>query len=367
MPRPKRARGRLGWVALGGLVLVLALTLIAAVQSGWLHLPYSQRVLNDPAPRAQEGPNSSDRTGPIPTYQAQVTPELSAGVVLITGMSDYGRSSGSGMVLTEDGLVLTNYHVVADTATLSVEIADTGQSFDAVLLGRNVWSDVALLRLEGASGLVTVDLSQKPVQMGDEVIAVGNADGGGRLLGTGGSITSLNSTIWLESQFGGYGNDPMTGLYESTTGAVPGYSGGPTFNTDATVIGITSAGQDEVATEMVTYSIPIDKAMHIVDDILGGRESEQTRIGPGPWLGVGLGEEDVPTITGVTPGSPAEAAGLTVGSNIISFNGRAVYRANGLLKLMESADPGQQVEIIWNDESNIRREALVTLGTSPLN
>ena len=371
VPRPqRRGVGSLGWIALAGLVLVLVLTLVAAIQTGWLHAASTGRVPNPPRPApadGPEGPTGPSQEGPIPTYQAQVTPELSAGVVLITGMADYGRSSGSGMVLTPDGLVLTNYHVVADTQTLSVEIADTGQSYDAVLVGRNVWSDVALLQLQAASGLTTVELSERAVKTGDEVVAIGNADGGGVLLGTGGSVTALNATIWLESAFGGYGTDPMTGLIESTMGAVPGYSGGPTFDTDGQVVGVTSAGYDEVATAMVTYSIPIDSAMHIVDDILGGNETEQTRIGPGPYLGVGLGEEDVPTITGVTPGSPAELAGLTVGSTITSFNGTQVTRANALLKLMESSEPGQQVEIIWTTEYGEVREALVTLATSPLN
>jgi S1-C subfamily serine protease len=138
------------------------------------------------------------------------------------------------------------------------------------------------------------------VAVGDRVVAVGNGDGGGVLLASGGSVTELDATVMLESAFGSYGYEDADGMIRSTAGAIPGYSGGPTYNAATEVVGVTSAGQDAVAAQMSTYSIPIAKAAAIADDIAAGRQSEQTRIGPGAWLGVSLGTRNVAVLTACT-------------------------------------------------------------------
>jgi S1-C subfamily serine protease len=315
-------------------------------------------------PRAQV-PRSE--TQEIPTYSTAVTAEMSAGIVLVTGDVDNGVSSGTGIILSESGLVLTNYHVVSGTTDLTVRIADTGHAYDADLLGRNVWADIAVLQLEGAGGLTEANIAADPVAVGDRVVAVGNGDGGGVLLASGGSVTELDATVMLESAFGSYGYEDADGMIRSTAGAIPGYSGGPTYNAATEVVGVTSAGQDAVAAQMSTYSIPIAKAAAIADDIAAGRQSEQTRIGPGAWLGVSLGTRNVAVLTAVYPNSPAAAAGLTPGSTITSFDGQPISSASGLLKVVESYDPDDVVDVAWQDDQGEPREASIVLGTSPTN
>ncbi len=315
---------------------------------------------------AQRPPVSSGQPGPIATYSLPVTAELGRGVVLISGEGTAGSASGTGIILSEAGLVLTNYHVVSDTRRLSVRV-NGGDSYSATLVGRNVWSDVAVLRLERASGLPLAVLADDPVQVGDRVVAVGNGRGAGRLQASGGGVTDVDASVLLPSAFGGYGSDRLTGLIESTAGAIPGYSGGPTFNQFNEVVGVTSAGREEVSQLMTSYSIPIDTAMDIANDIINGRQGEQTRVGPGAWLGVTLGAENVAVIVSVLPESPASTAGLLPGSTFLSFAGAPIDTANALLKALESSDPGEVVEITWLDAGGQAREALVELGTSPTN
>lgn len=292
---------------------------------------------------------------------------MSDGVVLINGELDDGFSSGTGIVLSDSGLVLTNYHVVAGTTYLTAQPAGGSRNYQADLLGRNIWADVALLQLRGAGGLVTADLAADPVRIGDRVIVVGNGDGGGVLLASGGSVIDIDAAVSLESAFGGYGFDEAVGMIQSTAGAIPGYSGGPTYNDAIQVVGVTSAGQDPDDEEMITYSIPIETATAIAEDIAAGRESEQTRIGPVGWLGVDFGTRNVAVVTAVQQGSPAEMIGLTAGSTINSYDSHPINSASGFLRIAESYDPGDVVVVAWQDEQGQPRETTVTLATSPTN
>ncbi|GAA2182376.1 hypothetical protein GCM10009785_21430 [Brooklawnia cerclae] len=353
------------WREVVAAIIVLALALGAAgawIVDGATPSNRSTPITRHPLPQVQRPAQN-----PTSTHQVTVTPDLSVGVVLVWGELTDSESAGSGIVLTDSGLVLTNYHVVADTFALTVEVPTTGDTYDATVVGRNMWADVALLQLAGASGLQPAAIDHDGLAVGDQVTAVGNADGGGVLVGSGGSVTSVDASVTLPSNFGMYGTDTLSGLIRSTAGAIPGYSGGPTFDSDAEVVGMTSAGRTRVSNDMTTFSIPIGSALEIVDDIVAGHETEHTRIGPAAWLGVSLGAADRPAVTYVQPGSPAEVAGLSPGSTITAFGGIAVETANALLRLVESTDPGDRVDLEWTDEAGIAQAAPVVLGTSSTN
>lgn len=348
------------------MALLLIVALLASGLGGWRYL---QLTVGDPPRRSATTPREPivRPTGPIPTHAAEVTPELSRGVVMITGESGTGLSHGTGIVLTSTGLILTNYHVVSDTRALQVVIADTKATYPATLLGRNVWADVAVLQLEGASGLTTALLDDDGVKVGDAVVAVGNANGQGFLVATGGGVQNVDASVRLPSAFGGYGTDQMTQMIQSSAGAVPGYSGGPTFDDDHEVVGVTSAGREQVSEFMTSYSIPIEIATRIADDIIAGRESAQTRVGPGPWMGITLGAEDITLVTSVSAGGPAALAGLTTGSTITSFNAQPTETASALLQALESTDPDERIAMTWVDEFGAERSGEIVLGTSPTN
>ncbi|WP_341727798.1 trypsin-like peptidase domain-containing protein [Brooklawnia sp.] len=348
-----------------GIWAVATVLLVAVAVFVLLFVPNGTPMRSLPTAGRPQIPRSDNQ--PIPTYSTAVTAKMSSGIVLITGELDGGFAAGTGIVISESGLVLTNYHVVSGTTNVMAMVADDGRSYQADLLGRNVWADVALLQLEGADGLTTAQIAPGPAGIGDRVVAVGNGDGGGALLATGGSVTDLNAVVTLESAFGGYGFEDASGMIQSTAGAIPGYSGGPTFNDATEVVGVTSAGQDAISDQMVTYSIPIAAATAITDDITAGRQSEQTRVGPAGWLGVSFGTRNVAVLTAVDPGSPAAEVGLSAGSTITSFGGQAITSASGFLKTVESFDPGDIVDITWQDDQGQPRDSMVTLGTSPTN
>lgn len=146
------------------------------------------------------------------------------------------------MVLTPDGKVLTNYHVVAGTQALEVTIADSGAAYAATVLGFDQSKDVALLQLADASGLATITVDTDEVSVGDPVAAVGNAGGNGKLVRAPGEVVRLNRSLTVNSDSPWGSQEDLSGVIETTAGAVPGHSGGPMFDAEGEVLGITTAG-----------------------------------------------------------------------------------------------------------------------------
>ena len=122
---------------------------------------------------------------------------MSKGVVLIDTVLRYAgaRGAGTGVVLTSSGQIMTNYHVVEGTTSITVTVASTGTTYMATVVGHDQTHDVALLQLEDASGLDTVAVDRDPVAVGDQVTAVGNAGGTGSLTAADGKVTALNATV----------------------------------------------------------------------------------------------------------------------------------------------------------------------------
>jgi len=164
-------------------------------------------------------------------------------IVNINGVIPQGRIAGTGMVLTSGGIVLTNNHVVANTTSLTAQLAGRGPVYPAVVIGVDPTQDVALIQLEGASGLPTTpfDLSGS-LAIGDAVTGKGNALGGnGVPVVATGTVTSLDETIQVQ--------DEAATIVETLTGVIcfdapiqPGDSGGPLLNADSSVIGMDTAG-----------------------------------------------------------------------------------------------------------------------------
>ena len=151
------------------------------------------------------GPGGYGASGGYAAYGGYATPHSqpatatqSAGVVLIDTVLPYqnAQAAGTGMVLTADGQVLTNYHVVQGAGTITVTVAATGQSYQATVVGADPSNDVALLQLTGASGLTTVKADDDVAKVGDAVTAVGNAGGTGSLTAAAGTISSLSAS-WI--------------------------------------------------------------------------------------------------------------------------------------------------------------------------
>ena len=289
----------------------------------------------------------------------------SQGVVLIDTRLDYAgeAGAGTGIVLTADGEVLTNYHVVAGATTISVTVASTGATYDATVVGHSESSDVALLQLEDASGLTTATVDDDTVALGDDVTAVGNAGGTGTLTAADGTVTDLSSTITTASE-GTVAGETLQGLIETDADVVPGDSGGPLLDAEGEVVGIDTAASSGTSSSTIDgYAIPVEDALAVVQQVRSGTQTSTVAIGASAFLGVqvtgGAG------VAAVVDGSPAAAAGLAAGDTITGVGATTVSSAEALSAALAQHDVGDQVRITWTDSTGSSHHAIVTLAASP--
>jgi len=327
------------------------------------------------------GPGSTQNGGTSEDATTASADE-STGVVLIDTVIGYENSAaaGTGLVLTSDGLVLTNNHVIADSTEISVTLS-TGETYTATVVGTDVADDVALLQLQGASGLDTVTIDDDAESVGDAVTAVGNAEGGGVLLAADGEITQLDATVTTS----GSDSETLDGMIQFSADVVAGDSGGALLDAEGEVIGVTTAASSGTATT-TAFAIPIEDALAIVDQILAGDESDGVTLRYPAFLGVEMSSGTTSTyatpgrrsssssttattsgavVAGVIDGMPAASAGLTAGDTITAVDGTSVASSTELSAALSGYDPGDTVTITWTDASGASHSASVTLATGP--
>lgn len=353
--------------AIRGALIVLLAVFLSAGATFWLFGPRPTTIRTGAQPsQVLPAEIPTDPTVRNP-HSIAVTPAMAVGVVYVSADLPTKISSGTGLVLSDDGIVSTNYHVVRQTTNIRVRSAEDGRTYSADVLGYNQYEDVAILKLRGASGLRTIVAGEEPY-VGDQMISVGNSRGGGVLHATGGVLLDKNSSVNVESSFGGFGTDELTGLYGMSTAAVPGYSGGPTFNLNMQVIGMTTAGteEDKNIEDRRSFALPINRVREIATQVQAGNEDEKLRIGKPAYLGVALSSENLPVVTQVIPGTPADDAGLQIGDKIVEMNGKAALNAKDLLQTIAAANPGDQAELTV-ERADKKIQITVSLTESPVN
>ncbi|WP_109507201.1 S1C family serine protease [Nocardioides speluncae] len=318
----------------------------------------------DRFPQPEWGPGGAQQ--PSGTKASE---EQSEGVVLIDTTLQNGAGAGTGMILDEDGTILTNYHVVEDSTSVKVTVASTGDTYDAEVLGYDESADVALLDID-ADELTPVTIDDDEVDVGDDVTAVGNGGGQGFLSAADGEVLAEDQPITASDAFGGDAEN-LTGLIQTDAAAVSGYSGGPTFDDEGEVIGITTAANSgggfaqPTATSSESYAVPIDDALAIAEKIESGDEDGSVTVGPAAYLGVGV--DDGLGILQVEDGSPAAKAGLEVGDTLLAIGDEETDSVDALQSAVAEHEVGDEVSITWRDASGQRQEAEVTLAESPVN
>ncbi len=292
------------------------------------------------------------------------------GIVTIVSVLQYqnAESAGTGLVLSSDGEVLTNNHVINGATSITVSIASTGKSYRADVVGTDPSDDIAVLQLRDASGLTTANLGDSSdVSVGDAVTGVGNAGGTGTLRASSGKVTALGQSITATDNDG---QDPekLTGLIQTDAQIISGDSGGPLYNSAGEVIGVdTAASLNRTATTESAYAIPINKAVGIADRIESGTETSTIHIGLPAFLGVGLDPQTTSRALVSSPlgGGPAARAGITSGSVITAVDGTRIGTAASLKATLQKYQPGDKVSITWTDASGSTHTATVTLATGP--
>jgi S1-C subfamily serine protease len=307
---------------------------------------------------------SSTSTSTLDAEQASDTE--STGVVLINTEVDYGagEAAGTGLVLSDDGIVVTNHHVIADSTSITVTVPSTGKTYTADVVGYDAADDVAVLQLEDASGLTTVSTDTDGVSSGDAVTAVGNAEGGGTLLAADGTVTATGSDIQVSDDQGG--TESLEDLIQVDADIVSGDSGGALLDSDGDVVGMNVAASSGSA-NVTGYAIPIDTVLDIATSIMSGETTGDIALGYDAALGVQLySTSDALTVAGVVDGGAAADAGITAGSTITSFDGSSVTTADDLTGAIAKLDAGDEVKVGWTDSSGASHTATVTLGRAPV-
>jgi len=219
---------------------------------------------------------------------------VTPGLVIITSNLKYdgdgAAAAATGMIISHNGLVLTNNHVINQTTGLTATVVKTGQQYTATWLGYDKGSDVAVIKLEGASGLPTVPIGDSStVKIGDAVVGMGNANGTGRISYVAGTITNLNQTITASDDGSGEAPERLTGMLQTNAQIIPGDSGGPLVSTDGKVIGMdTAASTSGVANsgQNVGFAIPINRAITLARQIIAGQPGAGVQIGSSGFVGV---------------------------------------------------------------------------------
>ncbi|MET0956401.1 MAG: trypsin-like peptidase domain-containing protein [Cryobacterium sp.] len=321
---------------------------------------------------------SSTGTATLDTTAA--TTEQSVGVVVIDTVLGYesAEAAGTGLILTADGRILTNNHVVEGATSITVTVVSTGAEYTAEVVGTDASDDIAVLELVDASGLTVADLDTSgEVAVGDAVTGVGNAGGTGTLTAAAGTVLSLEQSITAQGSDGSDAED-LTGLIEVDADIESGESGGPLYDTDGDVIGIDTAASSGTA-DITGYAIPIEDALAVVEAIdaavATGASTDTITVGNPAFLGIGLGastttptstgSDAAATVAGVIADTPAATIGLAAGDTITAVDGVAVATAAALSAELAAHLPGDTVTIDWVDAAGTAHSADATLIAGP--
>jgi S1-C subfamily serine protease len=320
----------------------------------------------------------STSTGTATLDTTAATAAQQTGVVLVSTVLGYqsAEAAGTGVLLTSDGLVVTNNHVVEGATEITVTIGTSGETYTATVVGTDATADVAVLQLQDAAGLTTAALDDDApsVAVGDAVTAVGNAEGGGVLLAAAGTVTGTEESITTQAE-GVSSGESLTGLIEVDADVVSGDSGGPLLDDEGEVIGITTAASSG-SSDITGYAIPVEDVLDVVTQIVAGEDSATITLGYPAFLGVQLatGATTTPgsvgttagaTIAGVVDGTPAAEAGLAAGDTVTAVDGTAVADADALSTLLATYAPGDQVTLTWIAADGTAQTATVTLVEGP--
>jgi S1-C subfamily serine protease len=282
-------------------------------------------------------------------------------------------AAGTGIVLSSQGLVLTNNHVINGSTTIHVTDIGNKKVYTATVVGYDESSDIAVLQVNGASGLTDASLGDSTeASVGQQVVAIGNAGGtGGTPSAAGGSITALGQSI-TASDAGDGTSERLQGLIQTDADVQPGDSGGSLVNTKGVVIGVDTAASEGFSfsgggTE--GFAIPINTAVALARQIVAKRGSSTVHIGATAFLGVSFKPQANATLSdsvfAVIAGTAAERAGLARGDVITRLGTASISTPGDLTKVLVGYHPHDSVVIAWRTPQGATHTAKVTLTAGP--
>lgn len=364
---------------------------------------------------SSSGSGASSGLVPFPAAQpAQVagtargiTARVTPGVAIIDTRLRYDSetAAGTGMVINPDGLVLTNNHVIEDSTSITATVA--GKTYQARVVGYDKTDDIALIKLQGAARLPAVPVGNSSlVEVGQTVVALGNAGGREVVTASPGKVAKLNLTVTANDEVGSPSSETLHGMMQASAGVVAGDSGGPLSGTTG-VIGMDTAASGSSQRQIAGFAIPINTALSIAGQIAAGEASSIITIGYPPFMGtfVGAGANPNPLeqarqgqskptspspalscyttdadltpplavapvdsgvlVQGVICASPAARAGMTGGTVITAVSGQPVRSPDDLSRAMARFRPGDTISVTWMDALGKKTTSRIRLAAGP--
>jgi S1-C subfamily serine protease len=285
-----------------------------------------------------------------PSDIAGIVAKAEPAIVAVTtngGPSSGNGVAGTGFVISSDGYIATNNHVVEGASTIQVQLT-SGRIIDATLVGRDPSTDLAVIKANatGLPAVVLGDSNPPNVQIGDSVVAIGNAlalEGG--LSVTNGIISGLNRQV--PEQNGAV----LVGMLQTDAAINPGNSGGPLLDAQARVIGISTAVADPGQAQNIGFAIPISKAIPVFNDLRSGRKPaflgvSTTDLTPSIASQLHVSVTAGAVITQVSSNTPASSAGLKPDDVIVQIGQTAIKGSADVQTAVRAHQPGDTVEVI---------------------
>ncbi len=365
--------------------LILGAALVGALVGGGIVAAYHQGLATTTVKEISAGPALLNGVTNIESVIAKVLPAVVSIDATSPGSSSpFGGSigpqedQGTGMIITSNGEVVTNNHVIANATAITVTLYGSLKALPATLIDTDPTNDVALLQISNISNLPTVSYGNSDnVQVGDAVVAIGNALGlsAGTPTVTQGIISAKGRTVQAGDASGNV-TETLTNMFQTDAAINPGNSGGPLVDSSGRVIAMNTAvaasANGASQAQNIGFAIPASRIIQLLPEL---RSKSVTQRGPG-YLGVDIetltsqlrtAYNFVPTegavVTQVTAGSPADLAGIQQGDVIVSFDGKPVTSADQLATAIQADHPGQRVSVaLYRGESQMTVTA--TLGSA---
>lgn len=292
---------------------------------------------------------------------------------VIESPSGPANVAGTGMILTSNGDIVTNNHVIEDSTVIKVGLPNHHE-YAASFVGADPAEDVAVIHID-ARHLPTVVLGNSSgVQVGQSVLAIGNALGlGGTPSVTAGAVSALDRSITATSETGA-DSERLVGMIESDAPIAPGNSGGPLVDGRGRVIGMNTAAapSGSASARALAFAIPIERVSAIAHQIEAGRRASGIDIGRSAYLGIEgmtmkLVDQTVAAgvnIVQVEPGTPASAAGMEPGDLILGFGEQRTTSMGELSRLIDHCRPGSLVTVNL-EAGGVERNLQVRLVAGP--
>lgn len=350
---------------IAALALVIAVSMGGGIIGGLIAGSTSDNSSSSNAPLVTAPKVDQSKVGN--TSIAKAAAVIAPSVVTITNTTANGGDTGTGIIVSSDGEIITNNHVVEGSTDLKVRLAGATNAVEARILSTDPGNDLALIKLVNASGLTPATLADPDsLAVGDTVIAVGYAlalDGGPSV--TSGIISALNRTLTDT-------DGALDGLIQTDAAISSGNSGGPLINLEGQVVGVNTAvynSSNSTAANNIGFAIGVAEVQRVVAILRGdanGTTPNQSRTQG--YLGIGLGDRrdggSGAVITEVQADSPADKAGLKVNDVVVAINGKTVTGQGALIAAIRDAAPGDKVTITV-DRDGDKKELVATLTTRP--